>query len=262
MNKVIYALLVIALFVLSCSQGTKVVGTGSESPNALTGRVLDNTSPIIPSRYSGTEGAVVSLYSITETFDSTNRILYDWSKTDSSTTDSEGEFCFKEPNVGYYSIIIQQGNKKAFSGYFRIISRDTLLDLGEIILEQTLNVKGTIKDTSVAANLFQLGLVGTPFIDTCNVSGGFTFDSIPKGFMNFDIRQLQMEKAINSIFYTSADMRSLTHDTTNSDLVNVFTRASHLATWPVDSTVVETSPNKTKLTVNHYTIEYTSTINQ
>jgi hypothetical protein len=176
-------ILLAAALLVSCSHGPTIAGSGSESsnamtPNALTGTVIgrpDSGSIVQP-----LAGASVSLYSITmDTLDS-GVVNYTWSVCKQVTTDDKGTFRIDSVKEGYYSAIMEFQKEKAFTGYFRYHSADSVRDLGFFETHATIHMRGTIRDTAhaLSAKLF-LGLVGTPYADTTYNGGSFDIDNIP-----------------------------------------------------------------------------------
>lgn len=257
---------------MSCGQGPTLAGSGSESPNALTGTI----------RISATEtasSALISLYEISESEIDSGTTDYLWTLKASTQTDSNGVFRIDSMKAGYYSFIAEHHEKKAFSGYFSYHSEDTLLNIGTFQVTNTRNIQGTIHDTSSNGNkkILVLGLVGTPYTDT--ISDNETtlhFDSIPEGDYNFRILSVKEVQAQQDTlpYFSYIINTSLNHNTpTGNDTLQAsikpgqaFSRSDSLITVPWATNASYNSMlillDAVKLNVENYQIEYTTTLNE
>lgn len=179
-------LLFISLIILlsSCTGGN-IAGTGSESPNALTGSIYDMRDYGTPHAIRS-QNVHLSLYRIDSRRDSLNRLSVDWYVIDSSRTDSTGHFSFGIKAVGQYSIVASYQNLKAFSGIINVNSLDSQISSISIELQRTININGWINDTSQTTyTKLKFGIIGTPFITECNSNSTFHFNEVPIGDLKF-----------------------------------------------------------------------------
>jgi hypothetical protein len=160
--------------IMSCSTGIDIAGTGSESPNALTGTV-----------YSQQENVLISLYSIDSLYDSLNHLKLSWQIVDSSLTDSSGRFSFNIDSTGQYTVLASFQNLKAFSGIINITSKQDINSVN-LELKQTINIFGKLNDTSSTTySVVKLGIIGTPYITECYSNSNFTFFDVPQGNLKY-----------------------------------------------------------------------------
>jgi len=155
------------LFTGSCiKRPVDVVGSGSESPNAVTGTVYMPAGVNFAGLYKVAPEAEVLIYSIVETDSG-----FSWDTIVSILTDVNGQFIVDSISFGSYSILVQKEGLKDFA-YF-----DYNLELGAILVDSVLlkptqKIEGTIKDTAGTNDkIIYLGLVGTPYLDTVGING-------------------------------------------------------------------------------------------
>ncbi|OGJ88278.1 MAG: hypothetical protein A2268_05190 [Candidatus Raymondbacteria bacterium RifOxyA12_full_50_37] len=183
-----YGLLFVILAVAAgCGSGGPgdIAGTGSESPNALSGSVY---ASIALDEIHVVASATISLYAIQ--VDSLGD--YAWELDTIAASGANGKFALAPRHSGYYSIIGCKDGLKFFSGYFYYDKEHASLvpsnALDTLVLQNTMNITGTISDTAnMVAQSFAVWLVGTPYFDTISSNDSFHFDSIPSGDYSFEI---------------------------------------------------------------------------
>jgi hypothetical protein len=200
---------------------------------------------------------------------------YSWSLLDSTLSRAGGDFSLNKIKPGLYSIIFQRQDKKAFSGYFHYYQGDSLLPLGYVELKNTQNIQGSIKDTTAYPGVkrWLLHLVGTPFIDTVQDNGRFSFADIPAGFYNFKIGAPVQDTTPMFPFFGLIVNICGTTVVDRNDAAYFLWAADTLAVNNSDSTIsipwrtnavtsnISFGPDTVKLTIDNYKIEYTSSTN-
>jgi hypothetical protein len=163
-------------WLLACSDGGPgdVTGAGSKSSNAFVGGTVSN--PI-----GDKAGVAVTLYKIDVLTHG-----YNWYAADSTLSDSNGTFAFDSVDAGEYSLVLAQGNARAFSGYFEIQEDQTRLCLDSLQLTAPVSVMGMLSYSGIGS--VGTSLVGTADqvvipVDTMSVDTRryFVFDHIPAG---------------------------------------------------------------------------------
>ncbi|MFH0920346.1 MAG: hypothetical protein V1913_08270 [Fibrobacterota bacterium] len=266
MNRLSALLICLCLFLTSCGTGPDIAGSGSESPNALTGTVL--WQPGLNGPASLAVGASVVLYQIKDSIPAPGSIDYIWSQAAITVADNNGNFRFPAMTSGHYSLILEFNGQKRFSGYFNYRANDSLVHLGYLQLFATQNIRGTIRDTvrSVPSRLV-LGLVGTPYHDTVETDGAFAFSSVPVGNYYFSIKSLPIMTGIGMQDSIVGATSVLVCDTLRPIMSFIVTSSADLAviyggrgTAPLSgSTVVNTSVrafDTVSTTVNSFKIIY------
>ena len=283
MNLKAFVQAALALLFLSCANspnGPDLAGSGSESPNALTGTVLIAVAGL-DAVFSPVPGAEVLLYAVTETRNADSGIDYAWALSDSTHANAQANFTLDSIEPGNYTLIYQKGDRKTFSGYCNIEESDDTVTC-VAFLEPTQTICGTIRDTAdTVSREFYLGLVGTPYFDTVTTADSFTFANIPAGKYKWDIRSEVIKSPIgNSVlfadstifvraamatsFYLAVDNMSVV-DTMADSYLDEKNAVPVLPWWgwEVDSATVNIEPveKKIRMTDETYVIEYTVTEN-
>ena len=265
----------ILLLCSACSKGPDIAGSGSESSNALTGTALVNQNPQGASLYTPSAGASIYLYSIKTDLLDSGKVDYTWTLKDSTLSDSKGDFRIDSMKPGYYSLIFQCSNKKGFSGYFNYTADDTLLQLGYVELKNTQNIQGKIRDTTKQPGVkrWVLDLVGTPYIDTVELDGRFNFTDVPIGYYNFKIGASIQDTGYTIPYFTLVTNLNALTVVDRYDTVYFIWAADSLAVnnpgstitipWQTNAKTNDMSfgPDTTKLNIDNYSIEYTTTQN-
>jgi hypothetical protein len=259
----------------ACGKGPDIAGSGSESSNALTGTVLVNQNQGGPSLFQPAESTSVYLYRITPTALDSGKVDYTWTLQDSTLSTGTGEFRLNSMKPGNYTLLFQRQSKKTFSGYFQYGPGNSVMDLGYVELNNTENITGSIRDTAASPGLkrWVLNLVGTPYVDTVDYNGGFNFADVPAGFYNFKIGAPVLDSVpmvpyfglITSINGTSVvDRYNAVYFIWATDSLAVNNNASTISIpWQTNamSSNMSFGPDTTKLNIDNYRIEYTTTQN-
>lgn len=249
-----------ALMLVRCStEGPTVAGSGSESPNAITGTVSLPPAAANPTP----AGAEAVLFAITHDTLLENTVEYQWKALDTVTTDGNGRYEFADMTDGLYTIIIQKDGYKAFSGYIQYRTAFATLTL-DYVLKNTQNIRGAITDTAKASNVrIYLGLVGTPYFDTIAAAqDSFNFTEIPQGIYNWDIRselltdwQSSVLVSIPTAYYSYDSLyvfRSPDHTKANGIASDTL-----FADWASDTLEIRTVQDTISFQHGNYSINYT-----
>ncbi|MBL8025295.1 MAG: hypothetical protein JNL74_02730 [Fibrobacteres bacterium] len=197
MKRAVLALIAAIIFLSACTGGN-IAGTGSESPNAITGTIY-NLRADITADLKAVGKVCITLYRIDSLRDSTNRLNMSWYATDSSLTDSSGHFSFEIDTMGQYSVLASYQSLKAFSGIININSLKKSINNLTLELKNTINIDGSLRDTSQTNySKLKLGIIGTPFITECFSNSSFYFTEVPQGDLQFYASVLSIHSRITN----------------------------------------------------------------
>lgn len=168
MFRSLFIYLFIVLICWSCSNGPQdVAGTGSESPNALTGVVYAKKA----SSDCISTNALVTIYSI-DTLSKT------WEVFSEINTNDSGKFTVTDLQKGRYSILIEKDTLNAFT-YFDYFYNSGKILIDSILLKEKVSITGKINDQNDnPIKNAQLKIVGTGFKTITGDFGEYEFTDL------------------------------------------------------------------------------------